>query len=53
VYKVVHLVPETYVNGATPASILANICISTSVPNPLFTAVSNVSATGGSSVVNL
>lgn len=50
VYKVV--VPETDVNEATPASTSANICVSTSVPNPLFTAVSNISATGGSSVVS-
>ena len=49
-YEVV--VPETDVNGATPASTSANICVSTSVPNPLFAAVSNISATGGSSVVN-
>ena len=45
VYEVV--VPETDVNGPTPASTSANICISTTVPNPLFTAVSNISATGG------
>ena len=50
VYEVV--VPETDVNGPTPASTSANICVSTTVPNPLFTAVSNVSATGGSSVVS-
>ena len=49
-YKVV--VPETDVKGNTPASTSANICVSTSVPNPLFTAVSNISATGGSSVVS-
>ena len=40
---------EADVNGNTPASTSANICVSTSVTNPLFTAVSNISATGGSS----
>ena len=52
VYEVV--VPETDVNGPTPApaSTSANICVSTTVPNPLFTAVAKVSATGGSSVVS-
>ena len=51
VYDVV-VVPETDVNGPTPTSTSANLCVSTTVPNPLFTAVSNVSATGGSSVVS-
>ena len=46
------VVPEADVNGNTPASTLANICLSTSVTNPLFTAVSNISATGGSNVVS-
>ena len=50
VYEVV--VPESDVNGPTPASTSANICVSTSVPNPLFTAVSKISATGGSIVVS-
>ena len=50
VYDVV--VPETDVNGNTPASTSANTRVSTSVPNPLFTAVSNISATGGSTVVS-
>ena len=45
-------VPETDVKGSTPASTSANLCVSTTVPNSLFTAVSNVSATGGSSVVS-
>ena len=45
VYEVV--VPETDVNGPTAASTSANICISTTAPNPLFTAVSNISETGG------
>ena len=50
VYEVV--VPETDVNGPTPASTSSNICVSTTVRNPLFTAVSNISATGGSSVMS-
>ena len=50
VYEVV--VSETDVNGTTPASTSPNVCVSTSVPNPLFTAVSNISATGGSSVLS-
>ena len=50
VYEVV--VPETDVNGPTPASTSANLCVSTFVSNPLFSAVSSVSATGGSSAVS-
>ena len=50
VYEVV--VSETDVSLPTPASTSANLCVSTTVPNSLFTAVSNVSATGGSSVMS-
>lgn len=42
VYEVV--VQETDVNGPTPASTSANLCVSTTLPNSLFTAVSNASA---------